>query len=136
MAENTIYLKDDELKDEELDDIEDELFDDEFLDDEDWDEEFDDDDDFDEDDEEIEEEVERLLHWLKPKITKLIPHSIFLKNFLSNNAPIDICAQGRSRTGTGLLPRDFKSLASTNFATRATYVFKVGWGDARIRTGV
>ncbi len=28
-------------------------------------------------------------------------------------------ARGRTRTGTGLPPRDFKSLASTNFATRA-----------------
>ncbi len=28
-------------------------------------------------------------------------------------------AQGRNRTGTVLLPRDFKSLASTNFATWA-----------------
>jgi hypothetical protein len=29
-------------------------------------------------------------------------------------------ARGRTRTGTGFPPRDFKSLASTNFATRAT----------------
>ena len=29
-------------------------------------------------------------------------------------------ARGRTRTGTGLLPRDFKSLASANFATRAS----------------
>ena len=29
-------------------------------------------------------------------------------------------AQGRNRTGTVLLPRDFKSLASTNFATWAS----------------
>ena len=28
-------------------------------------------------------------------------------------------ARGRNRTGTVFLPRDFKSLASTNFATRA-----------------
>lgn len=28
-------------------------------------------------------------------------------------------ARDRNRTGTGLPPRDFKSLASTNFATRA-----------------
>ena len=28
-------------------------------------------------------------------------------------------ARGRTRTGTVLPPRDFKSLASTNFATRA-----------------
>ena len=28
-------------------------------------------------------------------------------------------ARGRNRTGTVLPPRDFKSLASTNFATRA-----------------
>jgi hypothetical protein len=28
-------------------------------------------------------------------------------------------ARGRSRTGTVFPPRDFKSLASTNFATRA-----------------
>ena len=31
-------------------------------------------------------------------------------------------AQGRNRTGTVLPPRDFKSLASTNFATWAS-----GW---------
>ena len=30
-----------------------------------------------------------------------------------------IGARGRTRTGKGSLPRDFKSLASTNFATRA-----------------
>ncbi len=30
-------------------------------------------------------------------------------------------ARGRSRTGTVLPPRDFKSLASTSFATRAGY---------------
>ena len=29
-------------------------------------------------------------------------------------------ARGRTRTGTGVIPRDFKSLASTNFATRAS----------------
>jgi hypothetical protein len=29
-------------------------------------------------------------------------------------------ARGRTRTGTTFLSRDFKSLASTNFATRAT----------------
>ena len=29
-------------------------------------------------------------------------------------------ASGRSRTGTALQPRDFKSLASTNFATEAS----------------
>ena len=28
-------------------------------------------------------------------------------------------ARGRTRTGTALRPRDFKSLASTNFATQA-----------------
>ena len=28
-------------------------------------------------------------------------------------------ARGRTRTGTGFLPRDFKSLVSTNFTTRA-----------------
>ncbi len=28
-------------------------------------------------------------------------------------------ASGRNRTGTGLTPRDFKSRASTNFATEA-----------------
>ena len=32
-------------------------------------------------------------------------------------------ARGRTRTGTVLPPRDFKSLASTNFATRARGVF-------------
>ena len=31
-------------------------------------------------------------------------------------------ARGRTRTGTVLPPRDFKSLASTNFATRAGVV--------------
>ena len=31
-------------------------------------------------------------------------------------------AQGRTRTGTVLLPRDFKSLASTYFATRASEI--------------
>ena len=31
----------------------------------------------------------------------------------------NIGARGRNRTGTVLPPRDFKSLASTNFATRA-----------------
>ena len=33
-------------------------------------------------------------------------------------------ARDRSRTGTALRPRDFKSLASTNFATRAELRFK------------
>ena len=32
-------------------------------------------------------------------------------------------AEGRNRTGTGLPPRDFKSLASTNSATPATFIF-------------
>ena len=31
-------------------------------------------------------------------------------------------ARGRTRTGTELPPRDFKSLASTNFATRANSI--------------
>ena len=38
-------------------------------------------------------------------------------------SPLQACdlsgARGRNRTGTVFLPRDFKSLASTNFATRA-----------------
>ena len=32
-------------------------------------------------------------------------------------------ASGRSRTGTAVKPRDFKSLASTNFATEAVMSF-------------
>ena len=32
-------------------------------------------------------------------------------------------ARARSRTGTAIRPRDFKSLASTSFATRADTVF-------------
>ena len=32
-------------------------------------------------------------------------------------------ARARSRTGTAIRPRDFKSLASTSFATRANAVF-------------
>ena len=49
-------------------------------------------------------------------------------------------ARGRNRTGTVFPPRDFKSLASTNFATRAIrnglyyYATFGGWG--RNRTGV
>jgi hypothetical protein len=31
----------------------------------------------------------------------------------------EVSARGGTRTRTGLLPRDFKSLASTDFATRA-----------------
>ena len=38
-------------------------------------------------------------------------------------------ARGRTRTGTVLLPRDFKSLASTYFATRAHEKLKV---EARV----
>ncbi len=34
-------------------------------------------------------------------------------------------ARGRSRTGTVLPPRDFKSLASTSFATRADGLFYI-----------
>src|SRR6202050_1458990 len=34
--------------------------------------------------------------------------------------PLLLCARGRGRTGMGFPPRDFKSLASTNFATRAS----------------
>jgi hypothetical protein len=37
----------------------------------------------------------------------------------ANMLLILIGASGRSRTGTVLPPRDFKSLASTNFATEA-----------------
>ena len=49
-------------------------------------------------------------------------------------------ARGRIRTGTAIRPRDFKSLASTSFATRAALILKgflpftVGynlWGTAR-----
>ncbi len=36
-----------------------------------------------------------------------------------NSLIVDNGARGRNRTGTVLPPRDFKSLASTNFATRA-----------------
>ena len=40
-------------------------------------------------------------------------------------SPLQACdlsgARGRNRTGTVFLPRDFKSLASTNFATRALF---------------
>ena len=32
-------------------------------------------------------------------------------------------AEGRNRTGTGFPPRDFKSLASTNSATPATFIY-------------
>ena len=35
-------------------------------------------------------------------------------------------ARGRTWTGTVLPPRDFKSLASTNFATRAEYLQQAG----------
>ena len=48
-------------------------------------------------------------------------------------------ARSRTRTGTALRPRDFKSLASTNFAIRATMRAKVPQGDGgadRNRTGV
>ena len=31
-------------------------------------------------------------------------------------------ARGRNRTGTAVKPRDFKSLVSTNFTTRARWV--------------
>lgn len=34
-------------------------------------------------------------------------------------------ARGRNRTGTVLRPRDFKSLASTNSATRAVILFEL-----------
>ena len=34
---------------------------------------------------------------------------------------VRVGARGRSRTGTAVRPRDFKSLASTSFATRAIY---------------
>ena len=38
----------------------------------------------------------------------------------------DLCgARGRTRTGMELPPRDFKSLASTSFATRARQIFVV-----------
>ena len=36
-----------------------------------------------------------------------------------NDTELIFGARGRNRTGTVSLPRDFKSLASTNFATRA-----------------
>ena len=39
--------------------------------------------------------------------------------FLTN---VKIGARTRTRTGTVFLPRDFKSLASTNFAIRALFV--------------
>ena len=39
---------------------------------------------------------------------------------MENHKSLDIIgAEGRTRTGTGLPPRDFKSLASTNSATPA-----------------
>src|SRR5690606_28409556 len=50
------------------------------------------------------------------------------------NAIAEIGARGRGRTGTPFRTRDFKSLASTNFATRAGY-WECG-GAGRNRTGV
>ena len=44
---------------------------------------------------------------------------------LSDNNGLNIGAQGRNRTGTVLPPRDFKSLASTNFATWADGLTKL-----------
>ena len=43
---------------------------------------------------------------------------LFYENLLTNQQVID-GAQGRNRTGTPVKARDFKSLASTNFATWA-----------------
>ena len=48
-------------------------------------------------------------------------------------------ARDRNRTGTVLLPQDFKSCASTNFATRAHLAFATCsdyGGRSRNRTGV
>ena len=50
------------------------------------------------------------------KITRLIKNVFSILFIIINGA------RGRSRTGTVLLPRDFKSLASTNSATRAVSV--------------
>ncbi len=53
-----------------------------------------------------------------------------LRNIASFAQLVDIYgARGRTRTGTGLLPRDFKSLASTNFATRASGAFHYHFGE-------
>ena len=58
---------------------------------------------------------------LTPLVNKSHLNVLFYKAFIrvldvlgSNDG-----ARGRNRTGTVFLPRDFKSLASTNFATRA-----------------
>ena len=53
----------------------------------------------------------------------------YLHNFLSGKVfftlsvanSLEDGARGRNRTGTVFPPRDFKSLASTNFATRANF---------------
>jgi hypothetical protein len=43
-----------------------------------------------------------------------------LLNFVANQVSLCFGARSRNRTGMeGMLPRDFKSLASTNFAIRA-----------------
>ena len=58
------------------------------------------------------------------KITKLIKNVFSILFIIINGA------RGRSRTGTVLLPRDFKSLASTNSATRA----HIKWYQWRLRS--
>ena len=45
-------------------------------------------------------------------------------------------ARGRNRTGTARGPRDFKSLASTSFATRAEWLFRVLLKDLEAETGI
>ena len=52
---------------------------------------------------------------------KLTKNQQLKQSILAKSQPIDwIGASGQNRTGTVLPPRDFKSLASTNFATEAT----------------
>ena len=43
-------------------------------------------------------------------------------------------ARDRNRTGTAVRPRDFKSLVSTNFTTRAGVMQGIGGGACRSRT--
>ena len=55
-------------------------------------------------------------------------------------SPLQACdlsgARGRNRTGTVFLPRDFKSLASTNFATRTLFDFEAEPGIEPVYTAL
>ena len=51
---------------------------------------------------------------------------------------LQVGARGRTRTGTVLPPRDFKSLASTNFATRANnfLIYRLYFSRLEARAGI